>query len=198
MKRPSFVALVPVKPPAVGKSRMRGVTDDERAWLATGFALDVVAACLDTPAVVRVLAVGAAGVLAVVALFAAGGYWWFEGFAAAGDRVRSGPSYADRPLAYFLVANLAAAALALGPAAVAGLASLRRHRLALLPLAALVGIVVSDLTGLVRGETERIWLPFYVWVLTATAFLPVRRRRLWLALGVLLAIGIEVQVRTEW
>jgi 2-phospho-L-lactate guanylyltransferase len=57
MKRPSFVALVPVKPPAVGKSRMRGVTDDERARLATGFALDVVAACLDTPAVARVLAV---------------------------------------------------------------------------------------------------------------------------------------------
>ena len=34
MKRPPFVALVPVKPPAVGKSRLRGVTDDERA--ATG------------------------------------------------------------------------------------------------------------------------------------------------------------------
>ena len=57
MKRPQFVAVVPVKPPAVGKSRMRGVTSAERARLATGFALDVVTACLATPAVARVLAV---------------------------------------------------------------------------------------------------------------------------------------------
>jgi hypothetical protein len=147
---------------------------------------------------VRVLAVGAAGVLVVVAAFAAGGYWWVEGFALAGDRVRSGPSYADRPLAFFLFANLAAAALALGPAAVAGLASLRRSRLAVVPLAALAGILVSDSTGLVRGETERIWLPFCVWVLAATAVLPARQHRVWLALAAVLAIGIEVVVRTEW
>jgi len=57
MKRPQFVALVPVKPPAVGKSRMTGVSDDQRAMLAAGFALDVVAACLDSTAVQRVLAV---------------------------------------------------------------------------------------------------------------------------------------------
>ena len=148
--------------------------------------------------VARVLGVGAVGVLVVVAAFAAGGYWWVEGFSVAGDRVRSGPSFADRPLGFFLFSNLAAAALALGPAAVAGLASVRRTRLALLPLAALAGILVSDATGLVRGETERIWLPFYVWVLVATAFLPRRQRRWWLLLSAVLAIGIEVVVRTEW
>jgi hypothetical protein len=115
-----------------------------------------------------------------------------------GQRVRSGPSYADRPLLFFVFANLAAAALALGPGAVAGLASLRRSPLALVPAAALAGILISDGTGLVRGETERIWLPFYVWVLTATAFLPARQRRGWLAVSAVLAIGIEVVVRTEW
>lgn len=57
MRRPQFAAVVPVKPPAVGKSRMRGLTATERARLASGFALDVVAACLATPAVARVLAV---------------------------------------------------------------------------------------------------------------------------------------------
>jgi len=57
MKRPQFVAVVPVKPPAVGKSRMREVTDDQRVRLAACFALDVVAACLATPSVARVLAV---------------------------------------------------------------------------------------------------------------------------------------------
>jgi len=148
--------------------------------------------------VVRVLGVGAVGVLLVVGAYALGGYWWLDGFHAAGDRVRSGPSYANRPLGFFVFSNLAAGLLAVGPAAVAGLASLRRHRLALLALAALVGILASDATGLVRGETERIWLPFYVWVLTATAFLPPRQRRLWLAAGVVLAIAIEVTVRTEW
>ncbi|MGY1748390.1 hypothetical protein [Modestobacter sp. SYSU DS0511] len=148
--------------------------------------------------VARVLGVGAVGVLLVVAAFAVGGYWWVEGFTVAGDRVRSGPSYANRPLAFFLFSNLAAATLAVGPAAVAGLASLRRHRLALVPLAALAGMLVSDATGLVRGETERIWLPFYVWLLVATAFLPTRQRRWWLAASVLLALVIEVVVRTEW
>jgi hypothetical protein len=146
----------------------------------------------------RLLGLALAGVLVVVAAFAVGGYWWVEGLAAAAERVREGPSYADRPLGYFVFANLAAAALAVGPAAVAGLAALRRTGLALVPLAALAGIVVSDLTGLVRGETERIWLPFHLWVLVATAFLPARQQRCWLAAAVVLAIGIEVVVRTEW
>jgi len=81
---------------------------------------------------------------------------------------------------------------------VAGLASLRRAPLSLLPLAALAGVLVSDVTGLVRGEAERIWLPFYAFLLTATAFLPVRQRRWWLAASAALAIGVEVVVRTEW
>ncbi|RBY86204.1 hypothetical protein [Blastococcus sp. TF02A-26] len=148
--------------------------------------------------VVRVLAVAAVGVAAVFALFAVGGYSWFEGLSAVADRVRSGPSYADRPMAFFLFANLAAAAIAVGPAAVAGLGSLRRSALAVVPLAAVAGMLVSDVTGLVRGETERIWLPFTVWVLVATAYLPREQRRWWLAAGALLAVGVEVAVRTEW
>ncbi|MDK3257496.1 hypothetical protein [Blastococcus capsensis] len=148
--------------------------------------------------IVRVLAVAAVGVAVVFALFAGGGYDWFEGLSLTAERVRSGPSYADRPLAFFLVANLAAAAVAAGPAAVAGLACLRRVGLALVPLAALAGMLVSDVTGLVRGETERIWLPFTVWLPVAAAFLPVRQRRFWLVLSAVTAIAVEVAVRTEW
>jgi methylthioxylose transferase len=148
--------------------------------------------------VARVLAVAAAGVLVVVLAFALGGYWWLDGFHAAGDRVRTGPSYADRPFRFFVVSNLAAGALAIGPAAVGGLAALRRSRLAVLPLAALAGVLASDVSGLVRGETERIWLPFYVWLLPAAAFLPARQRRAWLLAGAVLAIWIEVHVRLEW
>ncbi|MCW2581148.1 MAG: rane protein of unknown function, partial [Blastococcus sp.] len=99
---------------------------------------------------------------------------------------------------FFLVANLAAAAIAAGPAAVAGLGALRRAPLAVVPLAVLAGMVVSDLTGLVRGETERIWLPFTVWLPVAAAFLPQRQRRWWLAASVVVAVAVEVGIRTEW
>ncbi|RZU30405.1 hypothetical protein BKA19_0021 [Blastococcus saxobsidens] len=148
--------------------------------------------------VVRVLALAAAGVLVVFAVFAASGYGWFEGLSLTAERVRSGPSYANRPLAFFLFANVAAATVAAGPAAVAGLACLRRTRLALPLLAVLVALLVSDVTGLVRGETERIWLPFTVWLPAAAAFLPVRGARLWLVLSAVTAIAVEVLVRTEW
>ncbi|MGY1835326.1 hypothetical protein ACI79P_09465 [Blastococcus sp. SYSU DS0510] len=148
--------------------------------------------------VARVLAVAAGGVVLVFALFAVPGYDWFEGLSLTAARVRSGPSYADRPLAFFLVGNLAAAAVAAGPAAVAGLACLRRSALALLPLAVLAAMLVSDLTGLVRGETERIWLPFTVWLPLAAAFLPPRQARVWLVLSAVTALVAEVALRTEW
>jgi hypothetical protein len=148
--------------------------------------------------VARILVAGAVGVVVVFALFALGGYSWFAGLSVDTGRVRSGPSYADRPLGYFLAANLAAGAIAAGPAAVAGFGSLRRRGLALLPLAALAGMLISDASGLVRGETERIWLPFTVWLAAGTAFLSPRSRRAWLLLSVALAIAVEVVVRTEW
>ena len=57
MKDQEHVVLVPVKPPAVGKSRLVGLPDDLRRELAVAFALDTVAACLATPGVDAVLAV---------------------------------------------------------------------------------------------------------------------------------------------
>jgi 2-phospho-L-lactate guanylyltransferase len=50
-----YVALVPVKPPALGKSRLVGLTDAERRELAAAFALDTVAACLAASAIAQVL-----------------------------------------------------------------------------------------------------------------------------------------------
>jgi 2-phospho-L-lactate/phosphoenolpyruvate guanylyltransferase len=52
-----YVVLVPVKPPAVGKSRLAGLTDATRRELAAAFALDTVVACLATSRVASVLAV---------------------------------------------------------------------------------------------------------------------------------------------
>jgi 2-phospho-L-lactate guanylyltransferase len=50
-----YVALVPVKPPALGKSRLVGLADDTRRALAAAFALDTVTACLLADAIAEVL-----------------------------------------------------------------------------------------------------------------------------------------------
>lgn len=52
---PAFVVVLPVKPPARGKSRLLGVTDDARVELAAAFALDTVTACLEAACVGQVL-----------------------------------------------------------------------------------------------------------------------------------------------
>jgi 2-phospho-L-lactate guanylyltransferase len=51
----SYVALVPVKPPALGKSRLTGLADVDRRALAAAFALDTVTACLGSESIVEVL-----------------------------------------------------------------------------------------------------------------------------------------------
>lgn len=57
MTREQYVAVVPVKPPARGKSRLAGLTDDRRRALAAAFALDTVEACLAAEHVSEVLVV---------------------------------------------------------------------------------------------------------------------------------------------
>ena len=57
MTHEQYAVVVPVKPPAHGKSRLVGLPDARRRDLAAAFALDTVAACLATDGVARVLAV---------------------------------------------------------------------------------------------------------------------------------------------
>lgn len=52
-----YVVLVPVKPPAVGKSRLVGLSVDDRRELAAAFALDTIAACTGAAKVGAVLVV---------------------------------------------------------------------------------------------------------------------------------------------
>ncbi len=146
---------------------------------------------------VRPLVVAAVAVAAVVAVFAGLGFWWLDGLSQTRIRYRQGSASA-RPYLYFLIANLAVLGLALGPAGVAALARLRRGALAVLPLAALLAIVIADLSGLSKSEVERIWLPFTPWLLAAGAVLPERHRRWWL--GAQLAVGLTVQtlIFTNW
>jgi hypothetical protein len=109
---------------------------------------------------------------------------------------------ASRPYAYFAWANLAAVSVAAGPAVYAGarraVASPRALPVpaALLAAAALAAIVVATLTGLSKGEVERIWLPFAVWLVVPCALLP--RPHPWLAAQAGLALAVNHLLLTVW
>lgn len=146
----------------------------------------------------RALVVGAlaaAGVAAVVAAFSIAGFFWPDGLSATRDLYHAGIA-SRRPYADFLVINLAAFLIALGPAVVAGLMRLRDRRVWVLAGGALAAVAAADLSGLSRGETERIWLPFTPWLLVATTALGGSRR--WLVLQVLLALVVQATVRSPW
>jgi hypothetical protein len=141
------------------------------------------------------LAVSAAG--AVVLGAALLGFWWPEGLAASVGQYEAGISR-FRPYSYFLVANLAAFAAVLGPATAAGLASLRHRGTWLLVAGGLLAVLLADLSGLSKGEVERIWLPFAPWLLLSAAALPPPRAQLWLGANALTALAIASMLRTPW
>jgi hypothetical protein len=63
-----------------------------------------------------------------------------------------------------------------------------------------VAVLVADLSGLSRGEVERIWLPFLPWLLVGAVAL-IRGRavpRPWLLAQAGCAIAVTAVVRTTW
>lgn len=137
------------------------------------------------------------------ALFGAavGGFWWLDGLHATREAYALSLARV-RPYSYFLVANLAAAAVALGPAIWVGLARHRERRLAVVARSALLAIVLADLSGLSKGEVERIWLPFLPWLTLAGAAafagLGARSRRGWLVVQVAWAATVQWAVIAPW
>lgn len=69
-------------------------------------------------------------------------------------------------------------------------------RLALLVLCGLLALLVADLSGMSKAETERIWLPFAMWLLPACALLP--RPRFWLGAQAVLALLLNHLLLTGW
>ena len=149
---------------------------------------------------VRPILVALAGSVLVTGAFAAVGFWWFAGLAATRARYDAGIA-ASRPYFAFLIIDLAAFALALGAATAVAFARLRDRALWLLVGAALAAVVLADLSGMSKGEVERIWLPFTPWLLVANAALA-RSGRIrpsgWLAVQAGSAIVIESLVHTPW
>jgi hypothetical protein len=149
----------------------------------------------------RPIAIAAAIVVTAGIMAAAGGFSWLEGLSA--TRGAYAHSVARvRPYHFFLVANLAAAAIAVGPATWAGLARLRDRRLWLLASGALVAVLLANLSGLSKAEVERIWLPFLPWLVVAGAgaFAGATRtaRRGWLGLQLAWALSVQMAVLSPW
>jgi hypothetical protein len=140
----------------------------------------------------------AAGLGAVVAAFTADGFWWPDGVRATHHFYAHNYGSGSRPYGYFLLADLAVFIVMIGPATVAGIAHLnvRRNPAAWLVIAALVAIAISDLSGYMRGEVERIWLPYAPWVVVAAAVLT--RKRGWLLLQVAIALAVQGLVVSPW
>lgn len=72
------------------------------------------------------------------------------------------------------------------------------QRLVLVVSAAFLALLAADLSGMSKAETERIWQPFILWLLPATALLPVPRRRGWLAAQAVVALTVNHVFWTGW
>ncbi|MEU9268815.1 hypothetical protein AB0E04_25645 [Streptomyces sp. NPDC048251] len=158
-----------------------------------------------------------AGAAVVPTAFTVAGFDWWEAYRLLVTRYRQGAG-GIRPYGYWVWANLACAVLITGLATAAGLrrtgATLRHRRggslarpdgphrsgadarLALLVAAALLALLVADLSGMSKAETERIWLPFALWLLPSCAFLT--RPRAWLAAQAALALLLNHLLLTGW
>lgn len=144
------------------------------------------------------------GVLPVVLAFTAAGFWWFDGYFTLVERYYQGAA-GIRPYGYYVWANLAAQVVVVGLATVAGLRraltrQARRTALALVVLlaGALAALLAADLSGMSKAETERIWLPFALWLLPAAALLPLRDHRWWLGAQAALALTVNHLLITGW
>ena len=167
-------------------------------------ALAVLVCATDWRSALRAVGPALATAGAVAAVFAMSGFNWFDGYTLVQQRYWQGIAH-DRPFQYWSWANLAAAVCAIGVGSVAGLSRVldpaairRRSGLHLLMLAMLVAIVCADLSMLSKAETERIWLPFTVWLTAAPALLPQRSERLWLAFNVIGALLLNSLILTHW
>jgi len=64
---------------------------------------------------------------------------------------------------------------------------------------ATAGLAVADLSGLSKGEVERIWLPLVPFILLATSAVRGRTaRRCWLGAQLFVTVLLQAWLRTPW
>ena len=152
------------------------------------------------------LVFAAAGLAMVYLVFRWAGFDWYAGFVATRERVMAGGAWQDRPAAYFFFADLAVLAISVGPAIVAvvprlATGAVRRllpWRYAAVPLSALAAVGLAIASNLAKGEVERIFLPFTVWLLPLGALVPARSARRWLIAQVAWTLLIALTTELTW
>lgn len=197
------LAVASARHVAVGRSVALGVVAGVLlvCVLYLNYGLVVVGALAVAVAVLRpvprVLVAAVAGGLCVVTLFTVAGFWWFDGVAATSDRWAAGTG-SQRPYAYTLLGNLAVFGVLVGPATAVAIGWVRERVLVLLAGAAAVAVLALDVSGVTRGEVERIWLPLAPWAMVVTAALPARWVRPALVAQVLTAATVQTMLRLSW
>ncbi|MDX3636749.1 hypothetical protein OG920_44150 [Streptomyces europaeiscabiei] len=148
-----------------------------------------------------------AGLAVVPLAFTMAGFNWWEAYHLLVERYYQGAG-GFRPYGYWVWANLACTVLVVGPATVAGLrrtgtrlvqwraSPVAERRMGVLLCAALLMLLIADLSGMSKAETERIWLPFAMWLLAAGAFLD--RPRVWLTAQAALSLLLNHLLLTGW
>jgi methylthioxylose transferase len=139
--------------------------------------------------------------IAVIAVFRAAGFWWFDGVAATKRQYAAGTAQ-FREWGYFKFGNIGAAMLAIGPLTVAGFGTLRNRRMWLLVGGAAAALLVSHLSQYTKAEVERIWLLFYPWLVIAAAGLVGQCRR-WMSASLVAAqaacaVILQAALVTKW
>jgi hypothetical protein len=172
--------------------------------LIAALAVAVLIAARERRTALVALAVAVPTALIVVAVFAWAGFWWFDGYTLVQQRYWQGIA-SVRPFQYWSWANVAAVVCAIGLGSVAGLGKVvdvaairRRSGVHLLLLAALAAILAADLSMLSKAETERIWLPFTIWLTAAPALLAPRSHRWWLTVNIIGALALNHLILTNW
>ena len=140
-------------------------------------------------------ACAAAGMAVVVLIFRGFGFWWPDGLKNTNHFYWHGTAQ-FRPWRFFLASNLGALIYAIGPAVVAGIASLRRTRLWTFVGGALLCVSFATASQYSKGEVERIWVLFYPWMVPAVTVLPARRW--WLLAQSALVIVLQVWLISKW
>ncbi|WP_433197594.1 hypothetical protein ACQP1G_01450 [Nocardia sp. CA-107356] len=201
----ALLAIAARQPRGWAIAVVSGVLFGLGSYLSYGLVIMAVpaAAVLSAGRTVRPLLLALLGALLVAAAFTMAGFWWLDGYHLVVERYYQGIA-SERPYAYWVWANLAATICAVGLATAAGLPRALSHLrkpfdpTALLVAAGLCAILVADLSGLSKAETERIWLPFDVWLMAATAFLPRSTVRVWLFVQALGTLVLAHTILTNW
>ncbi len=137
-----------------------------------------------------------------LALVASQGFWWFEGLSATKTIYYDGVA-GNRPYSYFLVANIAALGVSVGPMLPVAFAWLRDRRMWVLLGSFLAMVSLANLSGMSKAEVERIWLPFTMFLLAGGAAFwvgsrPLRTARIAMAIQLVFTVWLQTNVQLFW